>query len=117
MSHMAAITQTALPNGVVRALIADELDRIRVVLEEMGMRLCADSEIVRNHMEVLQSIDELCQRNENLARTLRAHDMVSEAAGITLESLRQRFQQAVLERLTERSVSRDPVAEESWKGF
>jgi len=103
-----------LPDGVMRALIADELERIRKVLEDMGLQLCADPEIVRSHMNVLQSIDEVCQRNENLARTLRAPDMVSEAGSITLETLRLRLQDDILERLAERTVSSDPAADETW---
>lgn len=96
MSHPRA-AGAAMPDAasrddaLMRALIADELDRIRVVLEDMGVRLCCDAEIVRSHFEVLQTIDELCQRNENLARTLRALDMAAESAGITLESLRLRL--------------------------
>jgi hypothetical protein len=103
-----------LPDGVMRALIADELERIRQVLEDMGLQLCADPEIVRSHMNALQSIDEVCQRHENLARTLRAPDMVSEAGSITLETLRLRLQEDILERLAERTVSTDPAADESW---
>ncbi len=98
----------------MRALIADELERIRQALEDMGLQLCADPEIVRSHMNVLQSIDEVCQRHENLARTLRAPDMVSEAGAITLETLRLRLQDDILERLAERSVSNDPAADETW---
>lgn len=103
-----------LPDGVMRALIADELERIRQVLEDMGLQLCGDPEIVRSHMNVLQSIDEICQRHENLARTLRAPDMVSEAGAITLETLRLRLQDDILERLAERTVSDDPAADETW---
>lgn len=103
-----------LPDGVMRALIADELDRIRRVLEDMGLQLCADPTIVRSHMNVLQSIDEVCQRHENLARTLRAADMVSEAGTITLETLRLRLQDEILERLAEKTVSDDPAADEAW---
>ena len=123
MSHMVpssfesgASPQTAglLPDGVMRALIADELERIRKLLEDMGLQLCADPEIVRSHMNVLQSIDEICQRHENLARTLRASDMVSEAGTITLETLRLRLQDDILERLAERTVSSDPAADETW---
>lgn len=88
-----------LPDGVVRSLIADELDRINDVLEELGTRLCCDPEIVRSHLLVLQAIDELCQRNENLARTLRADDMVAQASGITLETLRVRLQSAIARQL------------------
>ncbi len=103
-----------LPDGVMRALIADELERIRKLLEDMGVQLCADPEIVRGHMNVLQAIDEVCQRHENLARTLRAPDMVSEAGAITLETLRLRLQDDILERLAERTVSSDPAADETW---
>ncbi|HEY1124275.1 MAG TPA: hypothetical protein VGE65_01475 [Sphingobium sp.] len=103
-----------LPDGVMRALIADELDRIRQVLEDMGLQLCGDPEIVRSHMNVLQSIDEVCQRHENLARTLRAPDMVTEANSITLETLRLRLQDDILERLAEQTVSSDPAADETW---
>jgi hypothetical protein len=103
-----------LPDGVMRALIAGELERIRQVLEDMGLQLCTDPEIVRSHMNVLQSIDEVCQRHENLARTLRAPDMVSEAGAITLETLRLRLQDDILERLAERTVSNDPTADETW---
>ena len=85
----------AMEEALLRGLIADELDGIRAVLEEMGVRLCADSQVVRHHLYALQAIDELCQRNENLARTLRAGDMVAETAAITLESLRTRLQVAL----------------------
>ena len=121
MNNMSPIRSAAasspgglLPDGVMRALIADELERIRKLLEDMGLQLCADPEIVRGHMNVLQSIDELCQRHENLARTLRSPDMVSEAGAITLETLRQRLQGDILERLSERTVSADPAADETW---
>jgi hypothetical protein len=103
-----------LPDGVVRSLIADELDRIRAVLEDMGMQLCMDPEIVRSHMNVLQTIDEICQRNENLGRTLRASDMITEAGAITLESLRLRLQGGILERMAERPLNGDAVTDEFW---
>ncbi len=80
----------------------------------MGLQLCGDPEIVRSHMNVLQSIDEVCQRHENLARTLRAPDMVAEANSITLETLRLRLQDDILERLAERTVASDPAADEAW---
>ena len=95
--HIVPIQPPVADDRLVRALIADELDRIRVALEEMGVQLCCDAEIVRSHFGALQTIDELCQRNENLARTLRAPDMASEAALITLESLRTRMQSALAE--------------------
>jgi len=86
----------AVPSdALVRALIADELDCIRLVLEEMGVQLCADPAVVCSHLVALQRIDELCQRHENLARILRAEDAAAEAAGVTLEALRVRLQPAL----------------------
>lgn len=111
--HPAAVP--ALPDSVMRALVADELDRVRVALEELGMRLCADPAIVRDHMVVLQGLDEIAQRNENLARTLRARDMVSEAAGITLDSLKGRFLQAIMDRLAEPSPDDADGHAEQWR--
>ena len=96
-------------DALVRGLIADELDRIRVVLEDMGVELCSDPAIVRGHLDVLQTIDEICQRNENLARTLRAGDMVAETATITLESLRTRLQSALSDRMAERAAGDSAV--------
>lgn len=104
-----------LPDAVVRALVADELDRVRVALEELGMRLCADPAVVRDHMVVLQGLDEIAQRNENLARTLRAKDMVSEAAGITLDSLKGRFLEAIMDRLAEPGVNDADGQQEQWR--
>ncbi|MBN8831153.1 MAG: hypothetical protein J0G94_11175, partial [Sphingomonadales bacterium] len=64
----------------------------------MGVELCGNPEIVRAHLGALQTIDEICQRNENLARILRAEDMFAEADTITLESLRARMQRAIARR-------------------
>jgi hypothetical protein len=83
------------PNDVVVALVADELDRIRGLLEDLGIMLCGDDEIVRRYTEVLQGLDELSQRNENLARVLRASDMIGAAGEITLGSLRDRMVEAI----------------------
>ncbi len=101
-----------LTDQMVRALIADELDRIRDMLEEMGVQLCGDPEVVRSHLAALQTIDELCQRNENLARTLRADDMIAESSTITLESLRMRLQSAVAQ---QRAPSNDLGIDEIWR--
>jgi hypothetical protein len=68
-------------------------------------------------MNVLQAIDEVCQRNENLARTLRSPDMVAEADTITLESLRLRLQDEIFERLAERTIAQDPASDETWHNF
>lgn len=95
LDPVSAPLPTAPADELVRILIAEELDRVRLVLEEMGVQLCADPAVVRSHLAALQRIDELCQRHENLARILRADDMAAEAAGVTLESLRLRLKPAL----------------------
>ena len=76
---------------MVRALIADELEAIREVLEEVGMHLCIDPVMIERYSMVLQGIDELAQRNENLARILRAGAMEPAIQSVSLESLRSRL--------------------------
>lgn len=75
----------------IRAVIAQELDGIAAVLETIGVQLCSDPHVVKTHLAALQSIDELCQRHQNLGRTLRAENMDSAVSGITLDSLRARM--------------------------
>lgn len=100
--------QKAHGNEVVRALVANELERIREVLEQFGMQLCANLEVVQQHGDVLQGIDELAQRNENLARLLRAPAMEPAIDTISLESLRNRLLDGVANYLTE--FPDDPLA-------
>jgi hypothetical protein len=78
-------------NEVVRALIANELDSVRDMLEQIGIQLCANLTIMQDHGELLQGIDELAQRNENLARLLRTPAMEPAIDAISLESLRNRL--------------------------
>lgn len=82
----------------IRAVIAQELEGIAVILEAIGEQLCGDPQIVKMHLAALQSIDELCQRHQNLARTLRAEDMESAVNGITLDSLRARLVAALAQK-------------------
>lgn len=98
----------ARANDVVRALIANELDSIREVLEQFGMQLCANLEVVQQFGEVLQGIDELAQRNENLARLLRVPAMEPALDTISLESLRNRLLDGVADHLAE--CPDDPIA-------
>lgn len=75
----------------MRALIADELEAIREMLEDVGMHLCVDPVMIEKYSVVLQGLDELAQRNENLARVLRAAAMEPALDMISLESLRIRL--------------------------
>lgn len=100
--------QHARANEVVGALIANELDAVRDALEHIGMHLCSDIAIVQQYGELLQSLDELAQRNENLARLLRAPAMESAIDTISLESLRNRLLDGVAQYLAQNPD--DPMA-------
>lgn len=95
-------------NEVVRSLIANELEMIREVLEQFGMQLCANMEVVQRYSEVLQGIDELAQRNENLARLLRAPAMEPAIDSISLENLRNRLLDGVADYVAQ--CPDDPIA-------
>jgi len=86
-------------DDMILALIASELDCVREAMEEVVAELCADIRIVQQHGELLQSIDELAQRNENLARVIRSRPMEDAIDSITLESLRNRMLDGVTDRL------------------
>ncbi|CAN5194897.1 hypothetical protein BH10PSE13_BH10PSE13_25050 [soil metagenome] len=86
-------------DDMILALIAAELDDVRGAMEEVAAQLCADIRIVQQHGELLQSIDELAQRHENLARVMRCRPMEGAIDAITLESLRNRMLDGVTDQL------------------
>jgi predicted nucleic acid-binding protein len=104
-------------NEMVRALIANELDVIREILEDVGIELCTNPVIVQEYTEILQKVDELAQRNENLAKLLRATAMEPAIDTITLDSLKNRLLDAVTGYLADNQ--HEPGAEEqlNWKEF
>ncbi len=107
MEHEPAFDRTEHPpadspqsiNALICALIAKELDVIRGKLEDMGENLCNEPIFVTQYCDTLQSIDELSQRHENLARLLRSDDMEAAIDSITLESLRNRLLDAATSQL------------------
>ncbi len=107
MEHEPAFDRTAHPpadpphsiNALICTLIAKELDVIRSKLEDMGENLCNEPIFVTQYCDTLQSIDELSQRHENLARLLRSADMEAAIDSITLESLRNRLLDAATSQL------------------
>lgn len=98
-------------DDMILALIAGELDAIRGALEDVAAQFCADVRIVQQHGELLQSIDELAQRHENLARVMRCRPMEGAIDAITLESLRNRM----LDGVTDKLASSD--GQSFWTGF
>lgn len=78
----------------MRNRIADELDQLRVDLEEIGTQLCLDDEILHRCMSFLQRFDEMGQRSSWLAALLRADDPHAVIDDITLQSLADRLKGA-----------------------
>lgn len=99
---------------LILSLIAGELDAIRVAIEDVAAEFCCDVRIVQTYGELLQSIDELAQRHENLARVMRARPMEEAIESITLESLRNRMVDGVTAQLAARAASDGQTI---WTGF
>lgn len=97
-------------NALICGFIAGELDTIRDKLELMGENLCNEPVFVSKYIDTLQSIDELSQRHENLARLLRSTDMEAAIDSITLESLRNRLLDAATDHLASLSEAEDSAA-------
>ncbi|HEX7857029.1 MAG TPA: hypothetical protein VF503_25385 [Sphingobium sp.] len=101
-------------DDLILALIAGELDVIRGALEDVAAQFCSDIRIVQTHGELLQSIDELAQRHENLARLLRSNPMEGAIDAITLESLRNRMLDGVTDQLAQTA---DSDGQTIWASF
>jgi hypothetical protein len=70
------------------ARLADELDAARKQVETLGVALCGHPELVRHVTVEMQSLDHVAQRCDNIARILRAPDMLEEGNASGLESIR-----------------------------
>jgi hypothetical protein len=75
----------------LRLKIASELDQLRNELEDIGVSLCLEDEIMQRCMTHLQRLDELGQRSNWLAELVRAEDPVARVKDITLHSLAERL--------------------------
>lgn len=75
--------------------IAEELDLLHRDVEQVGAALCADPALAREHMALLQRLDEIGQRHHHLATVLRAADPEAAVNGIGLDRLAGRFRDEV----------------------
>lgn len=75
----------------LRHKLALELDQMRDDLEEIGVSLCFDEEVMQRCMSFLQRLDELGQRSNWIAELVRSDDPVSRIDDITLGSLADRL--------------------------
>lgn len=75
----------------LRDKVAAELDQLREDMEEIGVQLCLDEEIMMRCMSYLQRLDEMGQRSNWLAALVRADDPGEVLPDITLQSLAERL--------------------------
>lgn len=75
----------------LRREMARELDRLREDMENLGVQLCLDEEVMVRCMPHLQRLDEMGQRSLWLAALLRADDPLKIISEITLQSLADRL--------------------------
>lgn len=75
----------------LRVKIAAELDQLREDMEEIGVQLCLDEDVMLRCMSHLQRLDEMGQRSNWLAALVRAPDPTEVIPEITLQSLADRM--------------------------
>lgn len=75
----------------LRLKLASELEAMRNEMEEIGVSLCFDEEVMLRCLSHLQRLDELGQRSTWIADLVRSADPASRVADITLASLAERL--------------------------
>lgn len=75
----------------LRRKIAAELDQLREDMEDIGVQLCLDEDVMLRCMRHLQRLDEMGQRSIWLAELVRAENPGSVIPEITLQSLADRL--------------------------
>jgi hypothetical protein len=71
--------------------VADILQELAVEIEDLGTVLCVDPAILASHIETLQSIDLIAQKQRWLSTLLRADCPMSAVSTIGVEALKERF--------------------------
>ncbi|NKJ40689.1 MULTISPECIES: hypothetical protein [unclassified Novosphingobium] len=71
--------------------IAVVLEELALEVEDLGGRLCTDMEIATRHMDVLQAIDLIAQKQRSLAKLLEADCPVKAIEQIGIDVLRDRM--------------------------
>lgn len=75
----------------VEARIADELDYVQRMLDEVANDLIGDALLLQRHGQTLQHFDNACQIIGHLSAVLKAEDRPAAVTGIKLEALRARL--------------------------
>jgi hypothetical protein len=71
--------------------IAVVLEELALEVEDLGGRLCTDMDVAARHMDVLQAIDLIAQKQRSLARLLEADCPIQAIEQIGLDVLRDRL--------------------------
>jgi CheY-like chemotaxis protein len=74
--------------------IAEVLEELSQEVEALGASLCGDMDIAMRHMDTLQAIDLIAQKQRSLAAVLNADCVVEGVERIGLEKLRERMRLA-----------------------
>ena len=90
----AALAPSEICPSWLRGKIADELDQLREDLEDIGVQLCLDEQVMLRCMAHLQRLDEMGQRSIWLAALVPADNPAEVISDITLQSLADRLSAA-----------------------
>lgn len=71
--------------------IAVVLEELSEEVEALGAALCGDMDIAMKHMDTLQAIDMIAQKQRSLARLLTAQCPVEGIEKIAIDALRERM--------------------------
>jgi len=82
-----------LPRAEFDALLAEELNVISDKMEQLGMRLCEQDEVVQRCLHDLQEIDRLAQQQRQIAQLIGSKECALDQ--INLEYLRDRIDLAI----------------------
>ena len=75
----------------VEARVADELDHVQRLLDEVAGDLIGDAVLLQRHGEALQLFDNACQILNQLSAILKAKDRAGAIGAVNLEALRDRL--------------------------
>jgi hypothetical protein len=75
----------------VEARVAEELDHVQQMLDDVAADLISDMALLQRHGEALQRFDNVCQILSQLSAILKAKDRAAAIAGVNLEALRDRL--------------------------
>lgn len=84
------------PAGSARAgphilAVADVLLDLSLDIETLGTALCSNVDVVQRHVQELQTIDLIAQKQRSLAAVLRADCPKSALSNVSLDELRTRL--------------------------